>query len=98
MKGKILHRNDRDRYFITWYDKNRKQSVKIYNYLGLPLTSKDRADRLLAVLRSEEERGVLDLEKFLKGKTNVSSIIDEWLVDVRSYAKPGTIDSYESIA
>jgi integrase len=98
MKGKISYRKDRERYFITWYDKKRKQSVKIYNYLGLPLTSKDLAERLLAVLRSEEERGVLDLEKYLKGKTNVPSIIDEWLVDVRSYAKPGTIDSYECIA
>ena len=65
MKGKISHRKDRDRYYITWYDKNRKKSVKIYNYLGLPLSSRDLAERLLAVLRSEEERGVLDLEKYL---------------------------------
>lgn len=98
MKGKISYRKDRNRYFITWYDKKRKRTVKIYNYLGIPLTSRDLAERLLAVLRSEEERGVLDLERYLKGKTNIPSIIDEWLVDTRMYAKPGTIDSYESIA
>jgi len=95
MKGSVGFRNvgNGGYYFVSWYIG--KKQYKISRYKGLLCQTHDMANRLLSVMRSDEENGVFRIEKFINQTTDVVPFLWEW-IRAQTYLSPATIKDYEN--
>ncbi|MCK5601661.1 hypothetical protein KAR91_07330 [Candidatus Pacearchaeota archaeon] len=71
MKGKISYRNDTGRYYVSFYVPSHRKTFKIYSFRGLKLTSRDIAEELLTSLRSDYQKGTLQIEQYVRDEIGV---------------------------
>lgn len=95
MKGHIRKR--KNWWVIDWYDPAIKRNREISWYRGLRMYDRRLAEKLLAEMQGEFERGVFRIERYLgKGSwTDVTAFFEEWL-DTKEKKKPATIKGYRS--
>lgn len=97
MSGSIHYRKDRACYFIAWYDKRSKKTVKIYRYNGETIYSKKVAQKLLFQMQATVETGHFILERFTKqGFTDIMPFIHEWMENISPTLSPATRKGYQS--
>jgi len=95
MKGSIGFRKvgDGGYYFVSWYVG--KKQYKISRYKGFLCETKDMAERLLSVMRSDEENNTFRIERFTNQTTNVVPFLKEW-IEAQTHLSPATLKDYEN--
>ena len=95
MKGSIGFRKigDGGYYYVSWYI-GRKQ-YKINKYKGIICRDRSMAERLLSIMRSDEENGVFRIEKYLFQAIDVITYLDEWL-EKEKHLSPATLKDYQN--
>lgn len=84
-------------WFVAWYDKAKKKTVKIYRYKGEKMYHKKTAQKLLGIMQSDVENGTFYLEKYKsKGFSEVVPFIENWLKTSKSSIAPATYKGYKS--
>ena len=96
MKGKIGFDARMKRYYISWYNAQDQKTYKVWFYKGLPMDTQDLAERLLAVMRSDYERGVFRLDKFIHQKSEVVPFLIDWLETKIKQKAPATYYGWKS--
>jgi integrase len=93
MKGSIGFRQTGEGgyYYISWYIG--KKQYKVNKYKGMICRHKSMAERLLAVMRSDDESGFFRIQKYTKQETNVIPFLLNW-IDTRSHLSPATKKDY----
>lgn len=95
MRGSI--HNYKGSWFVAWYDKDRKKTIKIYRYKGEKMYHKKTAQKLVAIMQSEIENGTFYLDKYVKkGFSDVVPFIDKWLENIKNDLSPATYKGYKS--
>ncbi len=95
MKGSVGFRKvgNGGYYFVSWYIG--KKQYKISRYKGFLCPTPDMANRLLSVMRSDEENGIFRIEKFTNQSTDVIPFLWEWL-EAQPYLSPATKKDYHN--
>jgi integrase len=97
VSGSIHKREDSDAWFILWYDKKSKKTVKIYRYKGEKIWKKSTALKLLGQMQGAVENGTFVIEKYTKpGWTDVVPLLDDWLENTKQNITPATYKGYKS--
>ena len=96
MKGKISYRNDTGRYYVSFYVPSHRKTFKIYSFRGLKLTSRDIAEELLTSLRSDYQKGTLQIEQYVRDEVGVVEFLHAWLKEVSPSLKPATVKDYRN--
>lgn len=99
MKGSIQYRKDRGVYYVAWYHAPHKKHYRIYTYNGEFLYHEKVAEKLLACMQADVEKGIFRIEKYTRElPTDVIPYLWKWLDTVSPTLKPGTYkDYYNSI-
>jgi len=97
MKGRI-YKHQRGYHYITWYDEKVGKNVNIYYHNGQKMYDRRLAEKCLACMQSDVERGLFRIERW-KGKqqTDVVAYMNEWLVIEKPHLAPSTYESYETL-
>ena len=97
MKGSVGFRKGSNGgyYFVSWYIG--KKQFKISRYKGLLCQTPDMANRLLSVMRSDEENGVFRIDKFIDQATDVIPFLWKWIKTQTHLSPATTKDYYNSI-
>jgi len=97
MKGSIQYLKQRDRYYVQWYHAIEKKVYKIYKYNGEFLYHKKLAEKLLACMQADFEKGIFRIEKYTREiPTDVIPFMWQWLEDEKDHLTPATIKDYEN--
>lgn len=97
MSGKVGKRKGAKNYYVAWYDKKTKKTIRIYRYKGERMYHESIANKLLAVMQAGVENGTFVLERYTrKGWTDVIPFIDEWLEKSKFSLSPATYKGYKS--
>ena len=83
MKGCVIYREERNYWYVQWYQGGYK--FRINRYKGFlcrdgelaGIKGKDMAERLLSLMRSDEENGVFRIEKFTQQTTDVIPFLND---------------------
>jgi integrase len=102
MKGKINYRADRNFYYVSWFQNGK--TYKISHYKGflcrdgimLGISGLDMANRILSLMRSDEENGVFKIEKYIQQITDVIPYLREWLTSQQPHISPATYKDYKN--
>jgi hypothetical protein len=103
MKGSVWYSEKEARYYVTWYDKDSRRTVKIGTYLGDKNLAfkgeggRQLAERMLAQMRGDEERGVFRLNKYRRGTGDVPVALQKWLDDIEQITDKGAFRGYRHI-
>ena len=101
MKGCVLYRKERNYWYVQWYQGGEK--YRINKYKGFlcrdgelaGIKGKDMAERLLSLMRSDEENGVFRIEKFTQQTTDVIPFLNEW-IKLQDHLSPATVKDYQN--
>lgn len=101
MKGKVYFRAARNYWYVQWCDSGK--TYKINKYKGFlcrdgelqGIRGEDMANRLLSLMRSDQENGVFRIEKFTNQSTDVIPFLEEWL-QTQGHLSPATRKDYEN--
>ncbi len=85
-----------DRYFVAWYDEERRKTRKIYRYKGQCLESRRMAEKLLSVMQGDVENGTFFIEKYIRTECEVVPYIRKWLQSVKDTLAPATYKDYSN--
>lgn len=97
MSGSVHKRMDSEAWFVIWYDRKTKQTVKIYRYKGEKMWKKRTALKLLGQMQGAVENGTFVLERYTKqGWTDIIPLLDDWLDNTRKTFAPATYKGYRS--
>lgn len=97
MSGSIHRRKDSGSYFVLWYDRKSKKTVKIYRYKGEKIWKKRTALKLLGQMQGAVENGTFVLERYTKeGWTDIVPLLDDWLKNTKKNISPATHKGYKS--
>ena len=97
MAGKVGRRNGAKNFYVAWYDRKTKKTIRIYKYKGERMYHESIANKLLAVMQAAVENGTFVLERYTKkGWTDVIPFIDEWLEKSKFSLSPATYKGYKS--
>jgi integrase len=97
MTGSVNKRKDTGAYYVQWYDKITKKTIKVTRYKGETMHSERIARKLLAQMQAAVENGTFVLERFTKkGWTDVVPFMKEWIEAVRPTLSPATYKGYKS--
>jgi hypothetical protein len=97
MKGSIHFREDREIWYVNWYDTKNKKSFKIYKYKGEFIYSEKIAYKLLALMQSDTENGIFRIENYTKEIfSDVNQYLWFWLSQIQHTLKPATIKDYRN--
>jgi integrase len=96
MKGKIGYASHVSRYYVAWYHALDQKTYKIYQYKGFHLTSKDLAEKLLASMQGDVEKGVFRIEAYTKAGCAVIPYLRQWLESVKGTISPATYKDYKN--
>lgn len=95
MKGSIHYRADLKAgwFFVRWSDGGRV--VNVNHYLdGQRMYDRRYAEKLLAQIQGDYERGVLNIDVYLFCHTDIIPFMHEWLTDMGPNFAPGTLSNY----
>ena len=96
MSGSIHYRKEARCWFVLWYDRASKKSIKVYRYRGLKIYDKRIAVKLLAQMQGDSENGILNIEKFTKQEwCEPLEYLWKWLKETSATLAPATIKDYE---
>lgn len=96
MSGTIHYQKRGKCFFVLWYDRSQKKSIKIYRYRGTKIYDRRIAAKLLAQMQGDAENGVLNLEKFLKQEwCEPLEYLWSWLGEISGTLAPATVKDYE---
>jgi len=95
MKGSIGFRKvgDGGYFFVSWYIG--KKQYKISRYKGFLCRTSEMAERLLSVMRSDEENGFFRIEKYVSLNTDVAPFLEEWIKS-QKHLSPATLKDYQN--
>jgi len=79
-------------HFVSWYIG--KKQYKITRYKGIICDSKRMAESVLSLMRSDEENGTFNIDKYLHQITDVIPFLDEWVTN-QTHLSPATLASYK---
>jgi len=97
MSGSIHRRKDSGAWFVIWYDRKTKKTVKIYRYKGEKIWKKRTALKLLGQMQGAVENGTFVLERYTKqGWTNIIPLLENWLINTKKNITPATYKGYKS--
>jgi len=97
MSGSIHKRKDSGAYFVLWYDRKSKKTVKIYRYNGEKIWKKRTALKLLGQMQGAVENGTFVLERYSKqGWTDIIPLLEDWLENTKNTITPATYKGYKS--
>lgn len=94
MKGSIHYRPDRKRWFVLWWHEGR--GYKIYKYNGEFLYDERLAQKLLACMQADEEKGIFRIERYLYQATDVIPYLKSWLEAMKPHLSPATYKDYHN--
>lgn len=102
MKGKINYRANRNYYYVSWFQNGK--TYKISHYKGflcrdgimLGITGLVMANRILSLMKSDEENGVFKSEKYIQQITDVIPYLKEWLISQQPHISPATYKDYKN--
>ena len=95
MKGSVVYHKRLKRWYVSWWHKGK--TYKIYRYIdGQYLYDKKRAEKLCALMQSDVERGVFDIERYTRRFTDVAPYLEEWLENVKPNLSPATYKDYSN--
>lgn len=84
-----------DRIYVAWYHAPHKKTYKIYRYKGEPLYDERMAEKLLACMQADFEKGVFRIEQYTKETPcDVIPYLTEWIKIVRPTLSPATYKDY----
>jgi len=93
MKGSIHFRKDRGYYYVAWTHNGKR--YKIYKYNGEYLYHKKVAEKLLACMQADVEKGFFRIEKYTKEvPTNVIPYLNEWVEEEKPHLSPAAYKDY----
>ena len=104
LSGSIHFREDRQRWFVSWYHNGKRHFISKYHgklmHRTHPKKNKDHgyktAEKLLAQMQGDVENGVFRIEKYNgKAYTDVIPFYEEWL-KTKEKKKPATYKGYKS--
>ncbi len=97
MTGSVNQRKDTGAFYVQWYDKTTRKTIKITRYNGETMYHERIARKLLAQMQAAVENGTFVIERFTKkGWTDVVPFIEEWIEAVRPTLSPATYKGYKS--
>jgi len=96
MKGKISYAAHVKRYYVPWYHAPHKKTYKIYYYKGEPLYDRRMAEKLLACMQADVEKGVFNIEQYMKIPSSVVGYLEEWIEIVKPTLSPATYKDYKT--
>jgi integrase len=97
MSGSIQYQARGKCWFVQWYDRTRRKTVKIYRYRGEKIFDRRVAAKLLAQMQGDVENGIFRLEKFTKAEwSEPADYLQKWLAAVESTLAPATVKDYEN--
>jgi len=97
MSGKVGKRKGAKNYYVAWYDRKTKTTIRIYRYNGERMYHESIANKLLAVMQAGIENGTFVLERYTrKGWTDILPFIDDWLEKSKYSLSPATYKGYKS--
>lgn len=95
MRGKIGYAAHVSRYYVAWYHAPHKKTYKIYKYKGEPLYDERMAEKLLACIQADVEKGVFRIEQYTKETPcDVIPYLKQWVEIVRPTLSPATYKDY----
>ena len=93
MRGSIHFRKDRGYFYVSWYHKGKQ--YKIYKYNGEYIYHKKIAEKLLACLQADVEKGIFRIEKYTKEiPSNIIPYLTDWLESQKPLLSPATYKDY----
>ena len=94
-KGSIFFRKTKSsgHYGVAWYIGKKK--YRITRYKGLMCETESMAKRLLSLMRSDEENGTFNIEKYLYQATDVIPFLEEWIKN-QPHLSPATLKDYQN--
>lgn len=97
MKGTIGYRKDRQVFFVRWWDEKKKRQYKIYRYRGLLMYSEKIAQKLLAEMQGDVEKGFFRIEKYTKENwSDTVTYLWKWLEIIKPNLSPATYKDYSN--
>jgi len=97
VSGSIGYRKDRASWYVAWYDKKSKKTLKIGAYKGETIKTKRVAMKLLATMQAAVENGTFVLERYThRGFSDVVPFIDHWMESIKKTVSPATYKGYQS--
>lgn len=94
MKGKIAYAEHVKRYFVAWYNAQHKKTYKIYHYKGEPLYDRRMAEKLLACMQADVEKGIFRIEQYTRIPSAVVTYMKEWVEIIKPTISPATYLDY----
>jgi integrase len=96
MKGKIGYAPHVKRFYVSWYDSTDQKTYKVYQYKGFKLSSRDLAEKLLASMQGDVEKGVFRIEAYTKAGGEVVPYLRQWLKAIKGTITPATYKDYDN--
>lgn len=94
MKGKIGYAEHVRRYYVSWYHSPHRKTYKIYHYKGELLYDPRMAEKLLACMQADTEKGVFRIEQYTGTPSAVVEYLREWSEIVKPTLAPATYKDY----
>jgi integrase len=82
------------RWYVNWYWEGK--SYKLYYYLGIELTSRALAQKLLDGMQGDVEKGVFRFEKWSRRENDIVPYLESWLQTIKSTLSPATYKDYNN--
>jgi hypothetical protein len=96
MKGSVRYDDHARSYFVDlrWQG----QRLRIYKYLGVvPCKTSEIADRLLADIRAEIDKGIFNPARYKAGKPmHIAAYAERWLDSIRDLVSNATLHDYRN--
>jgi len=96
MKGKIGYADHVKRYYVSWYYAVHQKTYKVYHYKGELLYDRRMAEKLLACMQADVEKGVFHIEHYTRTPSSVVIYLKEWIEIVKPTISPATYKDYEN--
>jgi hypothetical protein len=96
MKGKIGYADHVKRFYVSWYYALHKKTYKVYHYKGELLYDRRMAEKLLACMQADVEKGIFHIEQYTKTPSSVVSYLKEWIEIVKPTISPATYKDYKN--
>lgn len=108
MSGKVcLRKQGRPTWFVRWWDRKEKKEYRVESYPGhgkmFQTSTNERhdngfilANKLLAMMQADQERGVFYIEKYTKQQTDVIPYMAAWIEAVKGTLSPATERDYRN--
>jgi hypothetical protein len=94
MKGSIGYAKHVKRYYVAWYHEPIQKTLKLYRYKGEPLYDRRMAEKLIACMQADIEKGVFRIETYTKQACDVIPYLRTWVESVRATITPATYKDY----